>query len=57
MALSKIDGVESVKIDFKKKTAAVAMKDGKSLDKATAEKALKDARLGLTSFQETTTSF
>ena len=43
-------GVESVKIDFQKKTAEVTMKDGASMTAKDAAKAFKGSRYGVSKF-------
>lgn len=49
--LSAIDGVERVETNIKAGTVTVAMKDGATLDKATAERAVKSAGFTLKGFR------
>lgn len=51
----RIDGVENVQTDIAKETVTVTMDDGKTLDKAAAEKAVKDAGFTMHGFEEAPT--
>jgi len=46
--LKKLENVESVKVDMKEGKAFVTLKEGKTLDKATVEKALEDTEFKIT---------
>ena len=50
-ALSKIEGVTSVEVDFNAKTATVEMAPGKALTKEDCEKALTGTKYTISSFQ------
>ena len=49
--LSKLDNVKDVNIDFKNKTATIAMKSGE-LKKESVTAALKGSKFGVTSFKQ-----
>lgn len=50
--LSALDGVERVETDLKSGTVSVTMKDGATLDEATAKRAVKDAGFTLNGFKQ-----
>ena len=51
--LNSLDGVEAVDVDLKDGAVLVTMKDGASLDEATAGQAVKDAGFTLKGFDRT----
>ena len=51
-ALSKMDGVKAVEVDFATKTATVTMNDGKKVEKNGVEDTLKKAGYSVTAFAE-----
>lgn len=50
-ALSKIEGVDSVEVDFKAKTATIKMTPGKPLTSEDCTKALADTNYKVASFE------
>jgi hypothetical protein len=49
--VSGLDGVDKVEITFKTQTVSITMKEGKTLTKETLDKAFKDSKFSVKSFE------